>query len=67
MKKLNTILAVVALSALSTLPAHAQIDSSFVTTMQADIIGIVTAIGSALLVAGGVAVAFKWGKGALFG
>lgn len=35
--------------------------------MQADIISAVTAIGTALLIAGGVAVAYKWAKGALFG
>lgn len=48
-------------------PAFAAIDTTFVDAMQADIISVVTAIGAALLIAGGVAVAYKWGKGALFG
>lgn len=61
-------LVVLALTALATSPAMAQtVDTTFVTAMEASIIAVVSAIGGALLTAGGVAVAFKWGKGALFG
>jgi len=52
----------------SAAPASAQtVDTTFVTAMQAGIIAVVSAIGGALLASGGVAVAFKWGKGMLFG
>lgn len=40
--------------------------STTATAIQTDLTAVATAIGSALLVAAGVAVAFKWGKGAIF-
>lgn len=52
---------------LATSPAFAAIDTSFVADMQADIIAAVTAIMTALLVAGGTVVAYKWAKASLFG
>jgi len=67
MKHLKTLTALAIVTVLSINPAMAQVDTTFVTQMQTDITTIVTAIGSALLIAGGIAVAFKWGKGALFG
>jgi hypothetical protein len=66
MNKIQIAVAAALLSLLAS-PAHAAIDTAFVAAMQTDITSVVTAIGGALLVVGGVAVAFKWGKAALFG
>ncbi len=63
----NKLKLLVALSALYGTTAMAAIDTSFVDTMQADITTVVTAIGTAMLICGGIAVSFKWGRGAIFG
>ena len=61
-------LAVFSAITLVSLPAFSQtIDTSFVADMELNIVTIVGAIGTSLLLAGGLAVAYKWGKGALFG
>lgn len=67
MKHLSSKILLVVTTGLIAASANAAIDTTFVSAMQTDIVGVVTAIGGALLIAGGTAVAFKWGKGALFG
>lgn len=47
--------------------ANAAIDLTAVETALADLPTVITTIGSALISAAALAVAFKWAKGALFG
>lgn len=68
MKKLNLI--VVSTLGLLLLPfaSHAAIDVSAATTaITTDGTAAVTAVGGALIGLAGVAVVFKWAKGAIFG
>lgn len=63
--KLRTTLA--AAAAFVAGPAFAQIDiSTTATAIQTDLVAVITAIGTVLLVAAGTAVAYKWAKAALF-
>lgn len=65
MKKL---LVVTALAAVSATPAFAAIDvSSATTAITTDGTAAITEIGGALIGLAGVAVVFKWAKGAIFG
>lgn len=57
----------VVLSAAVSAPAFAQVDTSFIAAMSTDITTVITGIGTALLAAAGLTVAYKWGKGFLFG
>lgn len=67
MKNLKTLSSAVLLSLVVSVPAFAQVDTSFVAGMQSDILGAVAAIGTALLIAGGSVLAYKWAKGFIFG
>ncbi len=67
MKKLNN-LGLVAVTALMSSGAFAAIDISAATTaLTTDGSAAITAVGTALVGLAGIAVVFKWVKGAMFG